>query len=93
MLLTLAVFYFLNVYITGQGMILFALIETGMMWVIIVALLLIADNNRVLTEELKELIQEHIKESKTLQKIRDEELQEIRLLKKVAKQTKRKSKK
>jgi len=82
--LTIAVFYLVNFYFTGQGLIVWALIETAIMWVIIISLLVMVDNHRVLNNELKEIIREHIEESKTLKKISQEQLQEIKFLKKFA---------
>jgi hypothetical protein len=65
-----------------DGMIFFALVEAGIMWIVIIALLILADNQRVLNEELKAILKESMKESKTLKKISKEQLQEIKLLKK-----------
>jgi len=84
-ILSLIVFYFVNRIFTGQGMVFWALVETAVMWIIIISLLMLADNQRVLNEELKEIIREHIQESKTLKKISNEQLQEIKLLKDIAK--------
>ena len=66
----------------SDGMIFFALVEAGIMWVVIIALLILADNQRVLNEEIKAILKESIKESRTLKDINKEQLQEIRLLKK-----------
>ena len=83
-ILSLAAFYYINYMFTSQGMIFWALVETAMMWIIIISLIMMADNHRQLNEELKSIIREHINESKTLKKISNEQLQEIKLLKKVA---------
>lgn len=83
-ILTIAVFYLVNFYFTGQGLIIWALVETAVMWIIIISLLVMADNHRVLNNELKAIIREHIEESKTLKEISNEQLQEIKLLKKFA---------
>jgi hypothetical protein len=85
-ILTAIVFYFINYIFTGSGMIFWALVETGIMWVIIISLLLLADNQRVLNEELKEILKQEINESKTLKKISNEQLQEIKILKEAAKE-------
>lgn len=82
--LTVAVFYFINYVFTGQFMVFWALVQTGIMWIIIISLLILADNQRLLNEELKEIIKEHIGESKTLKKISNEQLQEIKVLNRIA---------
>ncbi len=79
--LTIVVFYFINYAYMGQGMIFWALAEAGIMWVIIISLLVMADNQRVLNNELKEILRENIDEAKTLKEISREQLQEIKLLK------------
>lgn len=83
-LLTLLVFYFVNYIFTGEGMVWWALVETGIMWVVIIALLMLADNQRVLNEELKDILRQNIEESKTLKTISKEQLEEIKLLKELA---------
>ncbi|MBD3164730.1 hypothetical protein GF323_06025 [Candidatus Woesearchaeota archaeon] len=79
-ILTVIVFYFINYYFIGQGMIYWALVETGVMWLVIISLLILADNQRILNEELKDILRESIKESKTLKQISREQLEEIKLL-------------
>jgi hypothetical protein len=54
------------------------------MWLIIISLLLLADNQRVLNEELKQILLQNIEESKTLKEISKEQLQEIKLLNGIA---------
>ncbi|MBR9699039.1 hypothetical protein GOV09_01110 [Candidatus Woesearchaeota archaeon] len=83
---TVVIFYLINFYFTGQQLIFWAIVEAGIMWLVIISLLILADNHRILNDELKEILREHIKESKTLKEISHEELQEIKLLKKVAKE-------
>ncbi len=83
-LLTFAVFYFINNLFMPRGMILWAFIETAIMWLIIISLLLLADNQRVLNEELKQILLQNIEESKTLKEISKEQLQEIKLLNGIA---------
>src|SRR3989338_1666166 len=80
--LSIAIFYVINFYLTGQSMIFWALVESGIMWVVIMSLLLLADNHRRLNEELKQIIREQIAESKALNKMTQEQLEEIRLIKK-----------
>ena len=88
---TILVFYFINYAIMGDGMIFWALVEAGIMWIVIISLLLLADNQRVLNEELKEILKESIIEAKTLKEISNEQLTEIKLLKAAAsKKTKKK---
>ena len=52
--------------------------------------MLLADNQRVLNEELKEILKESIIEAKTLKDISNEQLQEIKLLKQAAKKNPKK---
>jgi len=79
--LTGVIFYLINNYFTGQGMIFWALVQTAILWVIVVSLLLLADNHRVLNEELKQILREEIKESQTLKEISHEQLREVKIIK------------
>ena len=76
--LSLAVFYYINNIFTGSGMIFWALVETGVMWVIIIALLMLADNQRVLNEELKQISNEQLQEIKLLKEIANDAVMMIK---------------
>jgi len=73
-IITLIVFILINSYFTGQGLIFWALVETGIMWVIIVSLLILADNQRLLNDELKQVIREQLQEIKLLKQFANEAL-------------------
>lgn len=85
-LFTALVFYFINFYFTGQGMIFWALVETGIMWLIIISLHLLSDNSRQLNDELKEIIHDLVQENKNLKQISQEQLEEVKLLKGIGKE-------
>ena len=72
--LSLAVFYYINNIFTGSGMIFWAIVETGVMWIIIIALLMLADNQRVLNEELKQISNEQLQEIKLLKELANDAL-------------------
>lgn len=83
-IITAIVFYLINYYFTGQGMIFWALVETGIMWLIIISLHILSDNQRVLNDELKEIIKDLVEENKSLKQIAKEQLEEVKILKNTA---------
>lgn len=73
-------FFFINKMFTGEGHLSWALLQAAFLWLLLIFLIILTDSNESIKEELKVVINEHVKETKLLKEIAQDQLKEIRLL-------------
>jgi surface polysaccharide O-acyltransferase-like enzyme len=78
---TIIGFYYINQMYTGEGHLSWALLQAAFMWLLLLFMIINTDSNESIKEELKEVIQRHIEETKVLREISKEQLAELRVIK------------
>lgn len=82
-------FYLINKVYKVDPYLNWALIQAIFLWLMLLFIIILTDSNESIKEELKEVIKEHMEETKVLKQISNEQLQEIKLLRKDLKAKKR----
>lgn len=80
---TITGFYYINKLYTGEGHLSWALLQAAFLWLVLLFLIILTDSNESIKEELKEVIKQHINETRILKEISKQqltELEEIKLL-------------
>jgi uncharacterized membrane protein len=78
---TIIGFYYINKIYTGEGHISWALLQAAFLWLLLLFMIILTDSNESIKEELKEVIQKHIEETKVLREISKEQLAELKVIK------------
>ncbi|MBI5881380.1 hypothetical protein HZB90_04580 [archaeon] len=60
-----------------------ALLQAAFLWLLLLFMIILTDSNESIKEELKEVIQKHIEETKVLKEISKEQLAELKVIKSV----------
>ncbi|MBW2963905.1 hypothetical protein KY363_00455 [Candidatus Woesearchaeota archaeon] len=89
---TIVGFYFINKIYTGEGHLSWALLQAAFLWLLLLFMIILTDSNESIKEELKDVIKEHIEETKILKQISSEQLEELKVIKSSLKKTKPKRK-
>lgn len=77
---TIIGFYYINRMYTGEGKLSWALLQAAFLWLVLLFMIILTDSNESIKEELKEVIHQHMKETKLLKDISKEQLAELRIL-------------
>jgi hypothetical protein len=77
---TIIGFYYINKIYTGDGHLSWALLQAAFLWLLLLFMIILTDSNESIKEELREVIQKHIEETKILKEISKEQLQELKLI-------------
>jgi len=80
---TIVGFYYINKIYTGEGHMSWALLQAAFLWLLLLFMIILTDSNESIKEELKEVIQKHIEETKVLKEISKEQLAELKVIKSV----------
>jgi len=78
---TIIGFYYINQVYTGEGHLSWALLQAAFMWLLLLFMIINTDSNESIKEELKEVIQKHIEETKVLRDLSKEQLAELKAIK------------
>lgn len=78
---TIIGFYYINKIYTGEGHLSGALLQAAFLWLLLLLMIILTDSNESIKEELKEVIQNHIEETKVLKEISKEQLAELKVIK------------
>ncbi len=87
---TVVGFYYINRIYTGEGNISWALLQAAFLWLLLLFMIILTDSNESIKEELKEMINKHIEETKLLKDISKEQLAELKVITKVLSQKRKK---
>jgi len=85
MLLTVVGFYYINQLYTGSGRLSWALLQAAFLWFLLMFMVVLTDTNKAIKEELKQVVKQHIKETKVLQEIAQNQLAEMKALRRALK--------
>jgi uncharacterized membrane protein len=77
---TIIGFYYINKMYTGEGRLSWALLQAAFLWLVLLFMIILTDSNESIKEELKEVIHQHMNETRLLKEISKEQLAELRLL-------------
>jgi len=73
-------FFYINHLFTGEGKLSWALLQAAFLWFILFFLLILTETNNQIKKELKEVVKQHIKETKVLQESSEKQLIELRAI-------------
>ena len=77
---TIVGFYYINKMYTGDGRLSWALLQAAFLWLVLLFMIILTDSNESIKEELKEVINQHMTETKLLKDISREQLAELKIL-------------
>ncbi len=77
---TMIGFYYINKLYTGEGHLTWAVLQAAFLWLLLLFMIILTDSNESIKEELKEMIGQHVEETKILKKISQEQLAELKIL-------------
>lgn len=77
---TITGFYYINKIYTGEGHLSWALLQAAFLWLLLLFMIILTDSNESIKEELKEVINKHVEETKILKEISKEQLAELKFL-------------
>jgi uncharacterized membrane protein len=77
---TVVGFYYINKMYTGEGRISWSLLQAAFLWLVLLFMIILTDSNESIKEELKEVITQHVEETKILKEISREQLAELKIL-------------
>ncbi len=80
-MVTILGFFFINRIYTGDGHLSWALLQAAFLWLVLLFLIILTDSNESVKEELKEIIHQHMNETKLLKEISKQQLAELREMK------------
>ncbi|MFQ5474707.1 MAG: hypothetical protein ACE5DM_02620 [Candidatus Nanoarchaeia archaeon] len=75
---TIVGFYFINRLYLGEGKLSWALLQASFLWLLLIFLVILTDSNETVKEELKDTMMQHIEETILLKKVVEEQLDEIK---------------
>ncbi|HII72358.1 TPA: hypothetical protein HA265_06405 [Candidatus Woesearchaeota archaeon] len=78
---TIIGFYYINKMYTGEGNLSWALLQAAFLWLLLLFMIILTDSNESIKEELKQVVNEHVKETKLLKDISKEQLAELKVIK------------
>jgi uncharacterized membrane protein len=78
---TIVGFYYINKMYTGEGQLSWALLQAAFLWLLLLFMIILTDSNESIKEELKEVIQQHVQETRVLKEISREQLAELKVIK------------
>jgi len=78
---TIMGFYYINRLYTGEGHLSWALLQAAFLWLLLLFMIILTDSNESIKEELKEVIEKHVEETKILKEISKEQLAELKVIK------------
>jgi uncharacterized membrane protein len=78
---TVVGFYYINKMYTGEGRLSWALLQAAFLWLLLLFMIILTDSNESIKEELKEVVQKHVEETKLLKEISQEQLAELKVIK------------
>jgi uncharacterized membrane protein len=87
---TIIGFYYINKIYTGEGHLSWALLQAAFLWLLLLFMIILTDSNESIKEELKEVIQKHVEETRLLKQISKEQLAELKVIKAALAKKKRK---
>ncbi len=73
-------FYYINKIYTGEGHLSWALLQAAFLWLLLLFMIILTDSNESIKEELKEVINKQVEETKILKQISKEQLAELKVL-------------
>ena len=82
-------FYLINKVFVTDPYLNWSLLQAIFLWLMLLFIIILTDSNESIKEELREVIKEHMEETKLLKQISNEQLQQIKLLRKDLKARKR----
>ena len=82
-MVTILGFFFINRIYTGEGHLSWALLQAAFLWLVLLFLIILTDSNESVKEELKEIIHQHMNETKLLKEISRQQLAELREMKEI----------
>jgi Ca2+/Na+ antiporter len=85
---TIVGFYLINRVFVADPSLSWAVLQSIFLWLMLLFLIILTDSNESIKEELKDIMSQHVQETKLLKKISNEQLQEIKLLRKDLKRRK-----
>lgn len=77
---TMVGFYYINKLYTGEGHLTWAVLQAAFLWLLLLFMIILTDSNESIKEELKEMIGQHVEETRILKKISQEQLAELKVL-------------
>lgn len=87
---TVVGFYYINKMYTGEGNISWALLQAAFLWLLLLFMIILTDSNESIKEELKEIINKQIEETRLLRNISQEQLAELKVIKMTLSQKRKK---
>lgn len=79
---TIIGFYYINQMYTGEGRLSWALLQAAFLWLVLLFMIILTDSNESIKEELKEVVNQQVQETRLLRDISREQLDELRILNK-----------
>ena len=80
--ITIVGFYFINKLYVGEGRLSWALLQASFLWLLLIFLVILTDSNETVKEEMVDTMTQHIEETILLKKVVEEQLDEIKGLRK-----------
>ncbi|MFH1064239.1 MAG: hypothetical protein V1729_04120 [Candidatus Woesearchaeota archaeon] len=77
---TMIGFYYINKLYTGEGHLTWAVLQAAFLWLLLLFMIILTDSNESIKEELKEMIGQHVEETRLLKKISQEQLAELKIM-------------
>ena len=78
MVITVVGFYFINRVYEMEGYASWALLQSSFLYLLLILMVILTDSNESIKEELKDVIEQHIEETKILKEISNETLHELK---------------
>jgi uncharacterized membrane protein len=79
---TIIGFYYINQMYTGEGRLSWALLQAAFLWMVLLFMIILTDSSETVKEELKEVINQQVQETRLLRDISMEQLAELKVLNK-----------
>ncbi len=73
-------FFLINKVFAYEPRLSYPLLEVCFLWLILIFMLILTDSNESIKEEMREVLESHIKEVRLMQQIAHEEIEELKLL-------------
>jgi Ca2+/Na+ antiporter len=78
---TMMGFFYINKLYTGEGHLSWALLQAAFLWMVLIFLIILTDSNESVKEELKEVINQHVNETRTIKEVSKQQLKELEEIK------------
>jgi uncharacterized membrane protein len=79
---TIIGFYYINQIYTGEGRLSWALLQAAFLWLVLLFMIILTDSNESIKEELKEVVNQQVQETRLLRDISKEQLAELKIMNK-----------